>query len=236
MKEKIEKGKITITICIGLTAFILVLVMFTQIKTVQETDITGIEIMRETELRAELASWKGKYNEVSIKVQETQNKINDFTSQINNNDGVSALLNEELTEAYMYAGLSDITGQGIVITLADNEERTIDAIDLVLLVNELRAAGAEAISINSERVIYKTEIVDISTKYILVNGVRIEGPYTIKAVGDKKYLESSISIKNGYIDEMKADNKSISCEVSDAILIPKYNHSVEFDHAKNVEK
>ena len=122
------------------------------------------------------------------------------------------------------------------ITLADNEERTIDAIDLVLLVNELRAAGAEAISINSERVIYKTEIVDISTKYILVNGVRIEGPYTIKAVGDKKYLESSISIKNGYIDEMKADNKSISCEVSDAILIPKYNHSVEFDYAKNVEK
>ena len=119
--------------------------------------------------------------------------------------------------------------------MADNESRTIDAIDLVLLVNELRAAGAEAISINSERVIYKTEIVDISTKYILVNGVRIQGPYVIKAIGDKKYLESSISIKNGYIDEMKADNKSIEYTVSDSIIIPKYNHSVEFEKAKNVE-
>lgn len=235
MKESLKKGKITITICIGLTAFILVLVMFTQIKTVQETDITGIEIMRETELRAELASWKSKYNEVSIKVEDTQNKINEYTNQINNDQGVAELIDKELTDAYMYAGLSNVMGQGIVVVLSDNEFKTIDAIDLILLVNELRAAGAEAISINSERVIYKTEIVDIGTKYILVNGVKIEGPYTIKAIGDKKYLESSISIKNGYIDEMEADSKTISYEVSDSILVEKYNHSVDFEKATNVE-
>ena len=235
MKEKMRKGKITLTISIGCTAFILLFIMFTQIKTVQETDITGIEIMRETELRTELASWKAKYNEVSTKAQETQNKINEYTNQINNNDDVSTLLNDELNEAYMYAGLSEVYGQGITITLSDNEFKNIDSIDLILLVNELRAAGAEAISINSERVVYRTEIVDISTKYILVNGVRVQGPYTIKAIGDKKYLESSISIKNGYIDEMKADNKSIEYVVEDYILIPKYNHSLDFDYAKNVE-
>ena len=235
MKEKMRKGKITLTISIGCTAFILLFIMFTQIKTVQETDITGIEIMRETELRTELASWKAKYNEVSTKAQETQNKINEYTNQINNNDDVSTLLNDELNEAYMYAGLSEVYGQGITITLSDNEFKNIDSIDLILLVNELRAAGAEAISINSERVVYRTEIVDISTKYILVNGVRVQGPYIIKAIGDKKYLESSISIKNGYIDEMKADNKSIEYLVEDYILIPKYNHSLDFDYAKNVE-
>ena len=235
MKDKLKKGKITLTISIGCTAFILFFVMFTQIKTVQETDITGIEIMRETELRAELASWKGKYNEVSAKVEETQNKINEYTNQINNNDDVSLLLADELNEAYMHAGLTDVYGQGIMITLSDNDSRNIDAIDLILLVNELRAAGAEAISINSERVLYRTEIVDISSKYILVNGSRIEGPYIIKATGDKKYLESSISIKNGYIDEMKADNKNIEYIVDDNIFIPKYTHSLDYDVAKNVE-
>lgn len=235
MEGKLKKGKITLTISIGCTAFILFFVMFTQIKTVQETDITGIEIMRETELRAELASWKGKYNEVSSKVEETQNKINEYTNQINNNDDVSLLLNDELNEAYMYAGLSDVYGQGITITLSDNEFRNIDEIDLILLVNELRAAGAEAISINSERVLYRTEIVGVGYKYILVNGTRIQGPYVVKAIGDKKYLESSISIKNGYIDEMKADNKSIEYTVEDNIVIPKYSASLDFEHAKNVE-
>ena len=235
MERKIKKGKVTLTITIGCTAFILFFVMFTQIKTVQETDITGIEIMRETELRAELASWKSKYNEVSVKVEETQNKINEYTNQINNNDDVSSLLNDELKESYMYAGLSEVHGEGITIVLSDNESRNIDEIDLILLVNELRAAGAEAISINSERVLYKTEIVGVSSKYILVNGTRIVGPYIVKAIGDKKYLESSISIKNGYIDEMKADNKTIEYTVDDNITIPKYNHSVEFEVAKNVE-
>ena len=95
MKEKMRKGKITLTISIGCTAFILFFVMFTQIKTVQETDITGIEIMRETELRAELASWKSKYNEVSSKVEETQNKINEYTNQINNNEDVLKELRKE---------------------------------------------------------------------------------------------------------------------------------------------
>ena len=236
MEGKLKKGKITLTISIGCTAFILFFVMFTQIKTVQETDITGIEIMRETELRAELASWKGKYNEVSSKVEETQNKINEYTNQINNNDDVSLLLNDELKEAYMYAGLSDVYGQGIEITLSDNDSRNIDEIDLILLVNELRAAGAEAISINSERVLYRTEIIGVSSKYILVNGNKIVGPYVVKAIGDKKYLESSISIKNGYIDEMKADNKTIEYTVEDNILIPKYTQSLDFEYAKDVEK
>lgn len=235
MAGKLKKGKITLTISIGCTAFILFFVMFTQIKTVNQTDITGIEIMRETELRAELASWKSKYNEVSSKVEETQNKINEYTNQINNNDNVSMLLTDELNEAYKYAGLSDVYGQGIIITLSDNESRNIDEIDLILLVNELRAAGAEAISINSERVLYRTDIIGVSSKYILVNGNKIVGPYVVKAIGDKKYLESSISIKNGYIDEMKADNKSIEYIVEDNISIPKYAHSLDFEKAKNVE-
>ena len=52
------KAKITMTISIACTALILTMVMFTQFKTVDETDITAIETMRETELRSELASWK----------------------------------------------------------------------------------------------------------------------------------------------------------------------------------
>ena len=60
MKKKlnIKKGKITMTITIGIACFVLVLVMFMQFKIVNETDITSIENMRETELRTELANWK----------------------------------------------------------------------------------------------------------------------------------------------------------------------------------
>ena len=90
--EKTKKGKITLIISIACTAFILTMVMFTQIKTINETDITGIETMRESELRSELASWKDKYNDVNAKIDETENKIEEYNNQINNNDDVTSLL------------------------------------------------------------------------------------------------------------------------------------------------
>ena len=57
-KIKIKKGKITITVTIGIACFALALVMFMQFKVVNETDITSIETMRESELQTELADWK----------------------------------------------------------------------------------------------------------------------------------------------------------------------------------
>ena len=67
------KAKITLTICIGFTALILTAIMFTQFKTVDQTDITAIETMREAELRTELTSWKTKYEDIEKFLTESKN-------------------------------------------------------------------------------------------------------------------------------------------------------------------
>ena len=79
------KGKITLAISIGCVAFILTMIIFTQFKTVEETDITAIETMRETELREEIASWKTKYDEVekNAKEKKYKNNINSFDIGVN---------------------------------------------------------------------------------------------------------------------------------------------------------
>ena len=235
---KVKKGKIILTISIGLTAFILVMVMFTQFKTVQETDITGIETMREAELRTELATWKSRYEEVSSKIEETEEKIEEYTEQIESNNDLTELLSEELEEAKMYAGYTNLTGPGIIITLSDTDTSQIEASDLITLVNELKNAGAEAISINGERIVATTDIVDIAYTYIVINtnstesGVlRISSPYTIKAIGNQTYLESAITVKYGYIDQMEANGKSISYELSDEVLVEKYNGDLTYEYA-----
>ena len=60
------------SITIGIACFALMLVMFMQFKVVEQTDITAIETMRETELRTELADWKAKYEEAETKLEETK--------------------------------------------------------------------------------------------------------------------------------------------------------------------
>ena len=64
MKE-IKKGKITMTITIGIMCFILIYIMFMQFKVVNETDITSLRTKRESELREELNNWQSRYEDTA---------------------------------------------------------------------------------------------------------------------------------------------------------------------------
>ena len=219
-------------ISIGAIALILTMVLFIQFKTVKETDITAIETMREAELRTELASWKAKYDEIAIKLQDTEDKISNYRNDIENNEKNSELLEQELIETEKYLGYTELKGEGIIVKLDDTDYKQVESSEILSLVNELRLAGAEAISINEERVVSTTEIVNVDTRFIIVNGKRIVAPYEIKAIGDKKYLESAISIKGGYVDEIKAKEITINYTIEDNVVIPKFSGKMSLQNAK----
>ena len=183
-----KKGRNVMIISIGAIALILTMVIFIQFKTVKETDITAIETMREAELRTELSNWKAKYDEISAKLEETEDKISNYRNDIENNEKNSKLLDQEYADTEKYLGYTDVQGEGIQVVLDDTEYKQVQSSDILSLVNELRLAGAEAISINDERVVSTTEIVNVDTRFLIVNGKRVVAPFTIKAIGDKKYL------------------------------------------------
>lgn len=230
------KGKITMTISVACTALILTMIMFTQFKTVDETDIIAIETMRETELRTELANWKEKYEEIDTKIQERDAKIAEYKQELENDANTSTTLQNEVKEAESYLGYTNMQGQGIIVTLQDKDIYEIEYSDLLKLVNELNAAGAEAISINDERIVANSEITAINQRIILVNTRKVSGPYVVKAIGDKKYFESALNIKGGFIDQIKAAGLEISYVVDDNIVIPEYEGDMNFKYAKENEE
>lgn len=230
------KEKSILSISIGCVALILTMIMFTQFKTIENTDIVAIETMRETELRAELAQWKAKYAEIETKLVDTNSRINEYKTQMATENNATELLKQEKEDAEKTLGYTDVYGQGIIITLEDNNYEKIERIDLISLVNELKLAGAEAISINDERIVSSTDIAFVNDRIILVNGNRIAGPYIVKVIGDKKYLESAITIKGGYLDEIKEIEKTISYTVEDEIVIGKYDDKMHLDYVKVKEK
>lgn len=229
------KNKLVFSIIIGFTALILTMVMFTQFKTVTNTDITAIETMRESELRTELANTKQKYEEVENKLKEVETKIEEHKVKIESNEDTAMLLINEVNEAEMYMGYTNLVGEGIQIVLSDNDLKSIESYDIITLLNELKLAGAEAIEINGQRITGYSEIVDVNGN-ILVNTSKISGPYIIKAIGDKKYLESAITIKGGYYDDMIANDKTISYEISNRIEIQKYDKELKLKYSQTVEE
>lgn len=235
MKQNIKKGKITMTITIGLACFVLVLVMFMQFKVVNQTDITSIETMREAELRTELANWKSKYEETNEKYEETVAKIDEYKQTKQSNEETEKIVDSELEQVDLLLGKTDVEGEGIEIILRETENKDISQInanDLLLIVNALKLAGAEAISINEQRIINMSDIVNINTQnsynlFIKVNGQRIVAPYVIKAIGNQTYLESELIGNGGYVDELKKIGHDVTIEKVNKLEITKYNDEIK---------
>ena len=137
---------------------------------------------------------------------------------------------KELKEAKMKFGLTDVVGDGIIITLTDINEMIYDAEDLLELINELRSAGAEAISINDERIVNTSDIVQITSSIIKVNSKNISNPLVIKAIGDKTYLKSALTIKNGYYDVKVKNGYDIEVVEENNIKINKYSKVVDLKY------
>lgn len=234
-----KRQKVYIAIMIGFITIVLVAVMFAQFKTIEETDITGIETAREAELRTMLSSWKEKYEETAQRLAETQNTIEEYRRTIESDEESSEILSQELEQTNLLLGKTNVVGDGVIVTLMDNDVQTISADDLLVLVNELRMAGAEAISINDKRVVNMSEIVAVGDS-ILVNTERVTSPYEVKAIGDQTYLSSALSLKNsGFIDTHTSNGETVQLEEQDNIIIQAYNSSKELmdlKYAKEVEK
>lgn len=239
---KLKKASKSLMIAIAITSFVLGLTMAIQFRTVTETDIAGIEMMREAELRTELASWKSKLEEANLKIEEDEQKIAEYTKEIEENNNISELLAREVSEVETIAGYTDVTGPGIIVTLEDTEEMQITAEDIMSLINELKLAGAEAISINDQRLVSLTDISNVNYRFIMINTMkpgglaRVESPYVIKAIGNQKYLESSISIKYGFLDSMESSGKIANYVLDNNILILKYDGTLEYKYASKIDE
>lgn len=241
MKIKMNKEKLVMSITIGIACFALMLVMFMQFKVVKQTDITAIETMRESELKLELSSWNAKYNELNEKYAEVVSKIEEYQNEMESDEKTAILLQTELEQLNEALGKTDVIGEGVVIQLIDNEGAMlsedvpvarIDEQDLLIIINELFGAGAEAISINGHRIISMSSIVTIGSDIIKVNDKKVSSPYVINAIGNPDYLKSAVSGKGGHVDELGELGHTTSVDISDEIKIEKYDKDINVKYIK----
>ena len=241
---KIKKEKLVMAITIGISCLALMLVMSMQFKVVNETDITAIENMRESELRVELSNWRERYKELDEKYKETQSKVTEYQNEKESDEKTYQLLQTELEQLNESLGKTDVEGEGIEIVLTDKggteiaEDEIVRAIneeDLLVIVNELFAAGAEAISINDERIVVTSDIFKLgegNNAFIKINGNRVLPPYVIKAIGNQAYLESAVLGKGGHVDELKDLGHEVNLEKNKRVKINKFAGNISTKYIK----
>ena len=141
----------------------------------------------------------------------------------------------EMEELLAFAGLTEVTGAGVTVTMNDSSTRggsdmnayLVHAEDLLSVVNELNSAGAKAVSINGQRMIGQSAIT-CAGSIVMVNGVRVAAPFEIKAVGDPAVMDSALHFPGGVIDNLAPWGIEISVRKETAVTVSAYTQTALF--------
>ena len=149
---------------------------------------------------------------------------------------------EEMEHLLSFAGLTEISGAGVVVTMNDSSSYgggdmnayLVHAEDLLSVVNELHAAGAEAVSINGQRMVGNSAI-SCAGSIVMVNGVRVAAPFEISAVGDPDVLHSALYFPGGVVDNLSPWGIEINVQKQAAVTVPAYTQTALFKDMKEEE-
>ena len=210
-----------------------------QLKTVNSIGTTISVNLAERELRDQVLKMKEKYDNMYSELEKVKQQLEIERKNVSENNEELKSLEKQIKEANVFLGTTQVKGSGIEITLTDGIETnlTIDPSSLLVhdrtllkVINELKNAGAEAISVNGERIVSVTSIM-CDGNVIVVNGNKISSPFVIKAIGLPEQL-ATLKRAGGILNVTKGIN--IEFKKVNSVSIPKYTGIINFKYAKSI--
>ena len=238
-----KNGKnIKTQIAIGGVCLILSFFIALQFKSVSKNSVSTYPSQIRLEQVQELLRLEKEKTEALYKqVMEYKDEIAEYQSRVETEDGLVDMLKEDLLNAEILAGTVAMEGPGLEIKMEDgdmtnpsNPDENLYIVhqnDVLKVLNELRSAGAEAISVNGQRVLATSEI-RCAGNTISINNTKTAAPFIIKVIGDPAQLESGLMMRGGIMDELSSWIKIEIKRINKTHVIPAYAGKVEFKHAK----
>ena len=236
-------NKKVVAAVLGVMCFLLTLGIFVQIKTVKNNNSTVSNNYEENSLRAEVLKYKEKYDNKYKELEEAEEKLEQERESSTKNDGELQSKEEEITEGNKITGLTEVTGAGVIVTLTDSKkdissslnpsDLIVHDLDVLSVINELKNAGAEAISINDQRLTPNSGIV-CGGNIIDINGEKVGAPFIIKAIGLPEQL-AALNRPGGYLAKLKEYSIGVELKKSNKITIPKYTGTITYKYAKTIK-
>ena len=236
-------NKKAISIVLGIMCFLLTAGICVQIKTVSNSSSTVSQNYEENNLRAEVLKYKERYDNLLKETEKVDQELEAEIEKATQNNSELEDARNQIENGNKIIGLSEVTGPGVIITVADSEidsnsvlnpsDLVVHDRDILKIVNELKNAGAEAISINDQRVILTTSII-CGGNIISINGERIGSPFEIKAIGLPETL-ANLSRPGGYLSSLEDRKLNVTLKKNNEITIPKYSGVLNFKYLSNVK-
>ena len=184
-----------------------------------------------------------RIEEISDRLLQTEHERDELSEELHKMQTAAASTdNQQDKDLLRYrAALVPLEGEGVILRMDDSTKPAkagenpnlyvIHDDDLLRVVNELRAAGAEAIAINGQRLTGTSEI-RCAGPTLSVNNVRSSAPFEIRAIGDKKSLENALRMRGGVAETLGVWGIQLDIKASNDVYIPPYRGSIRQSYAR----
>lgn len=214
--------KIARNIAITMVCIILGIMLAWQYKSINyNQSMASLQYKRLDELKDDVIKLQKQRTELQDRLKELEKENQVYESVKAGDSAAAQQIKDNLARVRMFAGLIEVKGKGIIVSLDDYESVHVQDIDILNIVNELRASGAQAIAVNDERIVAMTEI-RTAGRYIMVNGKQLTPPYVIKAISDPTNLERSLRLLGGVLEPLEEWQLKVELKQADEIVIPKF--------------
>ena len=139
-------------------------------------------------------------------------------------------INNELENNETLLGINEVEGSGVIININDGSD-LIHQEDIIILINEIRNTGCEAISVNNVRITNQSYLY-CDGGVILLDGVKIGNPFNIRVIGDIETIYGTLTRNKGYINILKDDKIIVDVEKQENVKIEASNLKM-YDNYKN---
>ena len=227
-----------IVIALGIMSAILTYGICVQIKTINSTNSKYSTSSTVNNLRDEVLKYKERYDNKYAELEKAEAELEKERESTTSNNEELTRLEEQIKEGNKILGLTEVTGEGIIVTLKDSispinsvidaSQLVVHDMDVLSVINELKNAGAEAISINDQRLVSTSAIV-CDGNVIQINGQKIGAPFEIKAIGLSEQL-AALSRPGGYLSILQDYGIGTEVVKSKNITIPKFAGSINYKY------
>ena len=177
--------------------------------------------------------------------EKERDSLQDEVKKLKESTNKQEALSKDIENIKMGAGVLAMQGPGISIVIDDSKKQSktgenlnlylIHDDDILKVINELRAAGAEGISINEQRLIATSEI-RCAGPTLSVNNTRYSPPYEIKAIGDSQTLEKALKMRGGVVETLQFWGIQITIKTENNVILPAYKSQFRFEHSKPIKE
>jgi uncharacterized protein YlxW (UPF0749 family) len=179
--------------------------------------------------------------ELSERLKAAEKDRERLTAELESLKGGNSAFDKDTQRLRTLAGEMPLVGKGVIVTIDDSNSGAMGGDnknlyivhdeDLLRVVNELRAAGAEAISINGQRLTANSEI-RCTGPTVVINETRLAAPFIISAIGNPQTMESSLKIRGGVLENFKFWGIKAEVKIDDNVKIPAIKRGHDFEFAK----